>query len=1134
MHSTSIIVEANINFRNKKYNEAIKLYKEAILELPEFSKHINFNIEMAKRKLGDKKNTINQQFIPNVINENEIENDLIKLVNENISSCSLVTFDIWDTVLRRDCEPDEIKLRTARVLWLLESKNNQEKFNTPIKIFQLRKDAERNVADENYEYKFDVAIKEWLNLFGINNEDKFEILIKKLLRCEINAEQKSTKVDIKILNLLNQISNKRRVAISDFYHSSKNLNSILKHHSIENIFDQIYVSCDWMKTKRAGSLYDVVLREEKTQPIQVIHVGDNPRVDIEKANEKGIKAVLYSNATENEKNENLNKIFKAYLNGEIKFHYENIFNILEYDDIVNASGKMSEILEISKFGKLISPLVVGFVLSSMQEAIHHKSDRIFFFAREGIFFRKIYEKLVVLDVFDLGEYPIPETLFVSRRATFCASLSEISIDQMMRMWNMYSVQSISSMAISLNLDVNEISKIAIEHGIDPNRSIKYPWEDALFKKFFNSSNFQSAALFSLKNQKRKLIKHLENSNFKPYEDIDRVIVDIGWRGTIQDNLSYLVNGRTHGVYLSLKNYLNKQPHNSTKIGYLANENIGKYFDIGEVAALEFIFNSQGGSVIGYDDDGIPNREIFEGEERIILNQVKLLQSGILDGVEILGKYINRHGLIADDLISLSQHLTSCYLNSPPSCVADAFLNLEHNETFGSGKLDLIKNNYEQNTLSELKSAELHSNLTNVLKQQRWPSSILNSTLFNNLFSSLTPTQLLNIPSIEKSKNIFSIIRHSSLSDKISIFTPPPIAGSGGHRTIYNLAKGLSREGFDVHLMLENVNNDLWYVEEQLQGKNITLHKEWYAGIQPSVAIATIAHSANYVKNFFPKSLGAYFVQDYEAEFNPLSDGYIRDQNSYASGLAPICIGHWLPHILKKQFGVRSAYGGLGVDTSIYHRLEGVKKKDTVAFLYQPEKWRRMPETCIAALSIVKQMRPQTEIVLYGSNIQTNLPFEADQRGLIHDLSELNYLYNEASVGLCLSLTNPSRIPIEYMAAGCVPVDLYRYNNLFDNTNGASLLAYQSPRSIAEAVIFLLDNKEECNLRSGNCIEIAKKRTIQWEVDTAVNSINYLLSHNTFEKLELPDRTYHQNPVISNYDLNSHVINFNNWQTELSL
>ena len=192
------------------------------------------------------------------------------------------------------------------------------------------------------------------------------------------------------------------------------------------------------------------------------------------------------------------------------------------------------------------------------------------------------------------------------------------------------------------------------------------------------------------------------------------------------------------------------------------------------------------------------------------------------------------------------------------------------------------------------------------------------------------------------------------------------------------------------------------------------------------------------------------------------------------------------------------------------------------------------QLCIAALSIVKQMRPQTEIVLYGSNIQPNLPFEADQRGLIHDLSELNYLYNETSVGLCLSLTNPSRIPIEYMAAGCVPVDLYRYNNLFDNPTGTSLLAYQSPRSIAEAVLSLLNNKEECNLRSGNCIEVANKRTIEWEVDTAVNSINYLLSHNTFEKLELPARTYHQNPVISNFDLNSHVINFNNWQTELSL
>ena len=188
------------------------------------------------------------------------------------------------------------------------------------------------------------------------------------------------------------------------------------------------------------------------------------------------------------------------------------------------------------------------------------------------------------------------------------------------------------------------------------------------------------------------------------------------------------------------------------------------------------------------------------------------------------------------------------------------------------------------------------------------------------------------------------------------------------------------------------------VEQELAGHQITLHKEWLAGIRPAVAVATISHSAKYVKDFFQDTNTAYFIQDNEAEFKPMGDDYVNAQNSYMQGLAPICVGHWLPHMLRKQFDIGAAYGGLGVDTNIYYPITGVAKKDMVAFCYQPEKWRRMPEACIAALAIVKQRRPQTEIILYGSNLKPNLPFEVNHRGLIHDLSELNCIYNEASVG----------------------------------------------------------------------------------------------------------------------------------------
>ena len=101
-------------------------------------------------------------------------------------------------------------------------------------------------------------------------------------------------------------------------------------------------------------------------------------------------------------------------------------------------------------------------------------------------------------------------------------------------------------------------------------------------------------------------------------------------------------------------------------------------------------------------------------------------------------------------------------------------------------------------------------------------------------------------------------------------------------------------------------------------------------------------------------------------------------------------------MLATQYGRPAAAGGLGVDHSIYgpvkmDKRKGKKvefktiiRKKQVAFLYQPEKWRRAPEMCISALAQVKQRLPEVEVVLYGSARTVDVPFEADHRGLITD------------------------------------------------------------------------------------------------------------------------------------------------------
>lgn len=1136
--------KANSALRAGHYEKAVSLYVDLLKAYPELSNSISFNLSVARKKLGslESKGFFRNKEVLNInkdIRTSEIKSttihDIASSIKSSLKKDELISFDIWDTVLRRICDPDEIKLRAARTLWLINPLGDKSSDEiTPVKLFWLRKDAERNVADEHYEYKIQTVFNEWLKLHGLNDVKLIQDFSAKILRSELAAECSATRPDTPVLELINAIKEKRVLAISDFYHSSESLSVILEYHGLRNYFDCIYVSCDWMKTKRTGSLYDLVLEKEKIHPKKIIHLGDNPHADFERATEKGIRAHLYQNLEEKDRAEKLKSAFESHASGNPKLHYKNIFHLLDYYRHLSATGSMANVTDLTIAGTLLSPIVVGFVLFCMQTAIRRHCSRIFFFAREGIFFKLIYEELVRLDVFDLGQYPQPEILFVSRRATFAASLSDLSIDEMMRMWNMYSTQSVVAMARSLNLDVKSVTSIAHKHGIDPNAPIQYPWQDEPFKAFFFSPEFQEYAVPRLAQQRTRLLRHLEKAGFEPLADIDRVVVDIGWRGTIQDNISYMVQGNIHGVYLALKSYLNRQPLNSSKSAYLSDDNCSEHFDLGDVAALEFIFNAPGGSCIGYERDGAPKKEVLSGEERVINDQVAAIQAGLLKGATELGQYIRNHGLIAEDIIPLCRRVVNCYLNSPPTCIADAFQALEHNETFGTGGADHMGLDIDMAKIGELSGAALHNTLNRLRDKQRWSASIFNTRQLKDLFANFRTNQTLNIPCSGASQGVFSIIRPESLRDIVSLIAPEPLSGSGGHRTIYNFAKGLAREGFNVHVMLEGVNNDLWFAEQELANHDITIHKAWCPSVKSRVAVATIAHSAKYVHEFFSGSIGAYFVQDYEAEFNPINDRYILGQNSYAQGLNPICIGNWLPHVLKKQFGISAAYGGLGVDTNIYHLLPDVNKKDMVAFLYQPEKSRRLPEICIEALRIVKQQRPQTKIVLYGADNQAKLPFDAIQLGLIHDLSHLNRIYNEASVGLCLSPTNPSRIPIEFMAAGCVPVDLYRYNNFFDNSTGTAVLAYQSSASIAEAILHLLDNPEECEARRFKGINYAKERTIDWEVDAVVNAIRWLFCEGNFDRIQTPECSYHQEPVIAVSDRNRQTINYCKWQRALAI
>ncbi|MEN0074552.1 MAG: hypothetical protein AAGC69_09215, partial [Paracraurococcus sp.] len=254
------------------------------------------------------------------------------------------------------------------------------------------------------------------------------------------------------------------------------------------------------------------------------------------------------------------------------------------------------------------------------------------------------------------------------------------------------------------------------------------------------------------------------------------------------------------------------------------------------------------------------------------------------------------------------------------------------------------------------------------------------------------------------------------------------------------------------------------------------------------ALATIAHSSRFVAELPQARCRAYLVQDLEALFNPVSDAYLWNEASYTYGLRHITIGHWLTHLLRRRYATDAAPAGLGCDTALYRPRPEIAREEAVCFLYQPDKPRRTPQHGIHALRLLKRAHPEVTIYVYGSDLPIDLDFPVVNLGLILDLETLAKLYARCKVGLCISASNPSRIPFEMMAAGCVPVDLYRYNNLLDHRTGTAVLAFDGEHSLAQAMLGLLQDRSGWAARSVACMNDAAERSLDWEMEAAANHL----------------------------------------------
>ena len=301
-----------------------------------------------------------------------------------------------------------------------------------------------------------------------------------------------------------------------------------------------------------------------------------------------------------------------------------------------------------------------------------------------------------------------------------------------------------------------------------------------------------------------------------------------------------------------------------------------------------------------------------------------------------------------------------------------------------------------------------------------------------------------------------------MREKIAWFVPDFRAGSGGHRTIFQNISTLVSSGYECDVYVSHKTSEtLVELKERIKENfdfcgniydSIDKEKEYDLVFATSWDTVEDAKSANAKKR-------AYFIQDYEPWFFPKGSFYEAARKTYHEKFYHITIGRWLAKKIREESGVEEvSYFDFCADRGIYHEIIDAKKEKAICAIFQPDKPRRCADVVLRALKLFKSKHPDYKIYLYGSSDYYVSGLEAENMGVISP-QECNLLYNKCIAGVCVSTSNPSRIPFEMMSAGLPVVEYYEENTIYDLPSNACLLSNLDENSIVKALEKIIENPQ---------------------------------------------------------------------------
>lgn len=559
-----------------------------------------------------------------------------------------VFFDIFDTIVTRTVQPEYTKK-----IWANHIIKRCQLDISMIDLYKKRNELETSLGKNNFDKGNDWEFKYRDLIEALYKEIDIKFNIKEFLQIaediEVDIESQVLKVDDKILAEIKKAkkSKKKIYCVSDMYLSKGMINKIFENLGILNYFENIFISCEYLKNKKSGKLYDEVLCELKVKPEECIMIGDNEHSDYRMPKEKKITSIHLDRS----------KNYKKYEEFAKENNPETVF--IKLKELLNT--------ETNNFEHSIFSLYM-FTEKLYYQLLNDGLDEVFFLSREGEYLKKLFDEY---QKHIFGKKIKTNYLLVSRKATYLPSLKSIEKEDFANLLQQYVYISLKEFLGSLNLGQEEIEEILMSYSKDCEKLIKteklnenerkemqalisknfdqkiiYLYESKILKYLKQNKTFQKIYEHNRTEQSRLFQKYIKSMTDKK----KICVVDIGWNGSIQDNIAnilgkdYKVTGYLFGLVTRKDPIEVAKENNKQGLIFTNVPKVSSNFDlfVENRTIFEVLLGASHGSANRYvEKDNKVEVLTFEKEEerRIYVNVISKIQEKMMKLFQEISKLL---------------------------------------------------------------------------------------------------------------------------------------------------------------------------------------------------------------------------------------------------------------------------------------------------------------------------------------------------------------------------------------------------------------------------------------------------------------------------------------------------------------